>query len=56
MRATALFGFLGAGKTSVLAHWLAAGAPPRPDALIVNEFGALGFDGERLTRAGLEAV
>ena len=56
MRATALFGFLGAGKTSVLAHWLAAGAPPPPDALIVNEFGALGFDGERLARAGLEAV
>lgn len=57
MRATALFGFLGAGKTSVLAHWLAAAAPPPPpDALIVNEFGALGFDGERLARAGLEAV
>ena len=54
MRATALFGFLGAGKTSVLAHWLDSGAAP--DALIVNEFGALGFDGPRLARAQLEAV
>lgn len=56
MRATAIFGFLGAGKTSVLSHWLAAGAPPPPDAMIVNEFGALGFDGARLGRAGLETV
>ena len=54
MRAAALFGFLGAGKTSVLSHWLGSAGPP--DALIVNEFGALGIDGPRLARAGLETV
>ena len=54
MRATILFGFLGAGKTTLLSHWLAESPPP--DALIVNEFGALGFDGPRLARARLEAI
>lgn len=54
MRAAALFGFLGAGKTSVLSHWLSAARPP--DALIVNEFGALGIDGPRLARVGVETV
>lgn len=54
MRAAALFGFLGAGKTSVLSHWLSAAGPP--DALIVNEFGALGIDGPRLARVGVETV
>ncbi len=45
-----LTGFLGAGKTSTLNHWL--GQPIFKStslALIINEFGKLGVDGKQLT-------
>ncbi len=45
-----LTGFLGAGKTSTLNHWL--GQPmfrTASIALIINEFGQLGVDGQQLT-------
>ena len=45
--ATIVTGFLGAGKTTLIRH-LIAHAGGRRLALIVNEFGELGFDGELL--------
>jgi cobalamin biosynthesis protein CobW len=44
---TIVTGFLGAGKTTLIRHLL-ANAGGRRLALIVNEFGELGFDGELL--------
>ena len=45
--ATIVTGFLGAGKTTLIRH-LIANAGGRRLALIVNEFGELGFDGDLL--------
>ncbi len=45
--ATIVSGFLGAGKTSLVRHVLGQ-AGGRRLAVIVNEFGALGIDGDRL--------
>jgi len=45
--ATIVTGFLGAGKTTLIRH-LIAHAGGRRLALIVNEFGELGFDGDLL--------
>jgi cobalamin biosynthesis protein CobW len=45
--ATIVTGFLGAGKTTLIRH-LIANAGGRRLALIVNEFGELGFDGDVL--------
>jgi cobalamin biosynthesis protein CobW len=45
--ATIVTGFLGAGKTTLIRH-LIAHSEGRRLALIVNEFGELGFDGELL--------
>jgi cobalamin biosynthesis protein CobW len=52
--ATVITGFLGAGKTSSIRHLLAT-ANGRRLALIINEFGDLGVDGEILKGCGLEA-
>ncbi|MDP6515374.1 MAG: cobalamin biosynthesis protein CobW, partial [Alphaproteobacteria bacterium] len=51
--ATVITGFLGAGKTSLIRHLLAT-ARGRRLALIVNEFGELGVDGEILASCGIE--
>src|SRR5436190_3955129 len=50
---TILTGFLGAGKTTLLRHVL-ANAGGRRLAIIVNEFGDLGIDGEILKGCGIE--
>ena len=52
--ATVITGFLGAGKTSSIRHLLAT-ANGRRLALIINEFGDLGVDGEILKGCGFEA-
>ncbi len=49
---TIVTGFLGAGKTTLVRHVL-ANANGRRIAVIVNEFGALGIDGETLRSCGI---
>jgi len=50
--ATIVTGFLGAGKTTLLRHVL-ANASGRRIAVIVNEFGEIGIDGETLRQCGI---
>jgi G3E family GTPase len=45
-------GFLGSGKTTLLRELLARGAGGRRIGLVVNELGAIGFDGAVLGSAG----
>ncbi len=51
--ATIVTGFLGAGKTTLVRHVLEH-ARGRRIAIIVNEFGALGIDGDLLRSCGIE--
>ena len=51
--ATVITGFLGAGKTSIIRHLL-ENANGRRIALIINEFGDVGVDGEILKSCGIE--
>ncbi|GKX34765.1 MAG: cobalamin biosynthesis protein CobW [Rhizobiaceae bacterium MnEN-MB40S] len=51
--ATVITGFLGAGKTTMIRNMLTA-ANGRRIALIINEFGDLGVDGEVLKGCGVE--
>lgn len=51
--ATVVTGFLGAGKTTLIRHLL-ANAGGKRIALIINEFGDLGVDGEILRGCGVE--
>ncbi|MEN3792170.1 cobalamin biosynthesis protein CobW [Fulvimarina sp. MAC3] len=51
--ATVITGFLGAGKTTLIRNML-ANAGGRKIALIINEFGDLGVDGNILTGCGIE--
>ena len=50
---TVLTGFLGAGKTSTIRHLLETANGKRL-ALIINEFGDLGVDGEIVKGCGIE--
>ncbi len=52
--ATVITGFLGAGKTTLIRH-LIENANGRRIALIVNEFGDVGIDGDLLKACGNEA-
>lgn len=55
-------GFLGAGKTTLVNHWLAeagqppAGQPARRLAVLVNDFGALDIDAELVRAAGGDTI
>jgi cobalamin biosynthesis protein CobW len=51
--ATIITGFLGAGKTTLLRHVI-ENAGTRRLAIIVNEFGSVGVDGETLRSCGLK--
>ena len=51
---TIVTGFLGAGKTTMIRHWL-ENANGRRIALLINEFGDVGVDGEILKSCGVEA-
>ncbi|MFY0733103.1 MULTISPECIES: cobalamin biosynthesis protein CobW [Aurantimonas] len=51
--ATVVTGFLGAGKTTLIRNML-QNAGGRKIALIINEFGDLGVDGDILTGCGIE--
>ncbi len=51
--ATVVTGFLGAGKTTLIRHLL-QNAEGRRIALIINEFGDLGVDGDILKGCGIE--
>ncbi len=51
--ATVVTGFLGAGKTTLIRHML-QNAKGKRIALVINEFGDLGVDGEILTGCGDE--
>ena len=52
--ATVITGFLGAGKTTLIRNML-ENAKGRRIALIINEFGDVGVDGEILHGCGVEA-
>src|SRR6185312_6144723 len=52
---TVVTGFLGAGKTTLVNRWL-ADAPRGDVAVIVNEIGAVGIDGELLAARARELV
>lgn len=56
MRITLLFGFLGSGKTTLAQRILEQWAPKEKLALIVNEFGDVGVDGEILKGNGIDLV
>lgn len=56
MRITLLFGFLGSGKTTLAQRILEQWGPKRKLALIVNEFGDVGVDGEILKGNGIDMV
>ena len=51
--ATVITGFLGAGKTTLVRHLL-SNANGRRLAVIVNEFGSVGIDGDTLKGCGIE--
>jgi G3E family GTPase len=56
MRIDLLFGFLGSGKTTLAQRILEQWAPKEKLALIVNEFGDVGVDGEILRGKGVDMV
>ncbi len=55
MRVNLLFGFLGSGKTTLVRHLLAE-RPREKTAIIVNEFGEVGVDGDILRGRDVDMV
>ena len=56
MQVNLLFGFLGSGKTTLARRLLKEGGGERKMAVIVNEFGDVGIDGEILEGADIDMV
>jgi G3E family GTPase len=55
MRVNLLFGFLGSGKTTLVRHLLAQ-RPREKTAIIVNEFGEVGVDGDILRGRDIDMI
>ncbi len=55
-RVDLLFGFLGSGKTTLARRILEEWGPKRRMALIVNEFGDVGVDGEILSGNDIDLI
>lgn len=51
-----LFGFLGAGKTTLVRNLLQTADPEYPTAVIVNEFGDVGIDGDIIQGNTIDTV
>lgn len=51
-----LFGFLGAGKTTLVRNLLETANANFPTAVIVNEFGAVGIDGEIIQGKSIDMI
>ena len=51
-----LFGFLGAGKTTLVRNLLETVSSDIPTAVVVNEFGAVGIDGEIIQGKAIDTV
>lgn len=56
MRVNLLFGFLGSGKTTLAKHLLAERGRDMKTAVIVNEFGEVGIDGDILRGTNVDVV
>ena len=56
LRINLLFGFLGSGKTTLLRHILGERAGERKMAVIVNEFGDVGVDGDVIAGSNVNLV
>ena len=56
MRVNLLFGFLGSGKTTLAKHLLAERDRDMKTAVIVNEFGEVGVDGDILKGDNVDVV
>ena len=56
MRVNLLFGFLGSGKTTLAKHLLANRSRDLKTAVIVNEFGEVGVDGDILRGDNVDVV
>ena len=56
MHVNLLFGFLGSGKTTLAKHLLAEAGHEMKTAVIVNEFGEVGIDGEILRGRDIDVI
>jgi G3E family GTPase len=56
MHINLLFGFLGAGKTTLVRRLLAKPVDTHKTAVIVNEFGEVGVDGQILSGASVDVI
>ena len=56
MRVNLLFGFLGSGKTTLVRRILSERSAKQPMAVIVNEFGEVGVDGDIITGNSVDLV
>lgn len=56
MRLNLIFGFLGSGKTTLVRRILSERAGSQPTAVIVNEFGDVGIDGDILEGNNVDMV
>ncbi len=56
MKVNLVFGFLGSGKTTLVKHLLSQVGAAEKTAVIVNEFGEVGVDGDILRGRNIDVV